>query len=83
MALCSVEWFLSGAGGYRDEKAPGLYSLLISGNGIQDMAGIGVQLVITESLMKAKETEYAGYTNVLTFRQFCDEIVVPGRRIWV
>ena len=54
----------------------------IAGNAIQDMAGIGVQLVIPESLMDAKETEYAGHANVLTFRRFCDEAVEPNLKVW-
>ncbi|RAZ81938.1 restriction endonuclease [Cereibacter johrii] len=55
----------------------------IAGNAIQDMAGIGVQLVIPESLMDAKETEYAGHANVLTLRSFCDEVVQPNLAVWV
>lgn len=55
----------------------------ITGNAIQDMAGIGVQLVIPESLMDAKETEYAGHANVLTFRRFCDEVILPNLKVWV
>lgn len=55
----------------------------IAGNAIQDMAGIGVQLVIPESLMDAKETEYAGHANVLTFRRFCDEVILPNLKVWV
>lgn len=54
----------------------------IASNAIQDMAGIGVQLVIPESLMDAKETEYAGHANVLTFRRFCDEVVKPNLAVW-
>ncbi|RWR49870.1 restriction endonuclease [Sinirhodobacter ferrireducens] len=54
----------------------------IAGNAIQDMEGIGVQLVIPESLMDARETEYAGHQNVLTFRRFCDEIVQPNLEAW-
>jgi hypothetical protein len=55
----------------------------IASNAIQDMAGIGVQLVIPESLMDAKETEYAGHANVLTFRRFCDNVVQPNLQVWV
>lgn len=54
----------------------------IAGNAILDMAGIGVQLVIPESLMDAKETEYAGHPNVLTFRRFCDEVLSPNLHLW-
>jgi len=54
----------------------------IAGNAIEDMASFGVHLVIPESLMKAKETEYEGHRNVLSFRQFCDEVVIPGIKVW-
>lgn len=54
----------------------------IAGNAIEDMASFGVHLVIPESLMKAKETEYEGHRNVLSFRQFCDEVVSPNIEKW-
>ncbi|WP_165814796.1 type II restriction endonuclease [Labrenzia sp. 011] len=54
----------------------------IAGNAIKDMASIGVKLVIPESLMETKETEYEGHDNVLTFRKFCAEIVKPSMKYW-
>lgn len=63
----------------------------IAGNAIRDMASIGVNLVVPESLKeisgkvqkgdgsKAKRannyTEYAGHANVLTFKEFCEKVV--------
>lgn len=54
----------------------------IAGNAIEDMASFGVHLVIPESLMEARETEYSGHANVLTFGQFCHDVVRPGMEIW-
>lgn len=55
----------------------------VAGNAIADMASIGVSLVIPESLLKSKETEYEGHGNVLSFREFCDEVVAPNIARWV
>ena len=55
----------------------------IAGNAIEDMASIDVQLVIPESLRKAKETEYDGHANVLTFRELCLDVVKPARDRWL
>ncbi len=46
------------------------------------MAAMGIFLVIPESLLKSKETEYAGHKNVLSFRTFCDNVVAPAMKIW-
>lgn len=54
----------------------------IAGNAIEDMASIGIHLVIPETLRKAKETEYSGHKNVLTFREFCDQVVAPNILNW-
>ncbi len=54
----------------------------IAGNAIEDMASFGVHLVIPESLSKSKETEYAGHSNVLSFREFCDKVVEPRLKVW-
>ncbi|MEX0450186.1 type II restriction endonuclease [Spiribacter sp. 221] len=54
----------------------------IAGNAIEDMASLGVQLVIPESLKHAKETEYERYENVLSFREFCDSVVAPHIKNW-
>lgn len=54
----------------------------IASNAIEDMCNIGVQLVVPEGLMDKKKYEYAGHKNVLTFRQFCDDIVAPNLEAW-
>lgn len=54
----------------------------IAGNAVEDMAAMGIFLVIPESLMKSKETEYAGHKNVLSFRTFCETVVGPAMKIW-
>lgn len=60
----------------------------IAGNAIEDMAGLGVQLVVPEGLVARsksdpKVTEYHQYDNVLTFGQFCHEVVRPAMSSWV
>ncbi len=54
----------------------------IASNAIEDMASFGVHLVIPESLKDAKETEYEGHKNVLSFREFCDTVVGPNIEKW-
>ena len=54
----------------------------IASNAIEDMASFGVYLVIPESLMKSKETEYEGHRNVVSFRDFCTEFVRPHITKW-
>lgn len=54
----------------------------IAGNAIEDMARIGISLVIPESLMKSKEAEYAGHTNVLGFAEFCSSHIKPHLAAW-
>ncbi|ETX12011.1 hypothetical protein OCH239_18640 [Roseivivax halodurans JCM 10272] len=54
----------------------------IAGNAIEDMASIGVHLVIPESLKKAKETEYDGHANVQTFQELCSDVVGPSMDWW-
>lgn len=54
----------------------------ISNSAIEDMASFGVHLVIPESLRKSKETEYEGHENVLSFREFCENIVRPYLGTW-
>lgn len=54
----------------------------IAGNAIEDMASFGVHLVIPESLKKSKETEYEGHENVLSFKEFCDNVVAAGIKVW-
>lgn len=54
----------------------------IASTAIKDMASFGVQLVVPESLMNAKETEYAGHPNVMSFKNFCEEIIRPRLNSW-
>lgn len=54
----------------------------IAGNAIEDMASIGIQLVIPESLMESKATEYAGHKNVISFKQFCEVKLKPHIKTW-
>lgn len=54
----------------------------IANNAIEDMASIGIQLVIPESLKKTKMTEYQNHSNVLTFKEFCENVVKPKLSDW-
>lgn len=54
----------------------------IAGNAIEDMASIGVYLVIPESLMDSKVAEYKGHDNVLTFKEFSMRHVKPKLPAW-
>lgn len=54
----------------------------IAGSVIEDMASIGVRLVIPESLLKAKEAEYSGHANVVGFGQFCRDFIEPHLMAW-
>lgn len=54
----------------------------ISSGAIKDMASFGVHLVIPESLKKSKEAEYEGHENVLSFREFCDDVIAPNLTTW-
>lgn len=45
----------------------------VSPEAIDEMANNAISLVVAESLKKAKESAYADYDNVLTFRQFFDD----------
>lgn len=54
----------------------------VAGNAIEDMASFGVYLVIPESLKVSKTSEYEGQKNVLSFKEFCDEVVAPRMPAW-
>ena len=54
----------------------------IAGSVIEDMASIGVRLVIPESLLKAKVAEYSGHANVVGFGQFCKDFIKPHLVGW-
>lgn len=55
----------------------------IAGNAIEDMASIDVYLVIPESLIKSKETEYGGHRNVISFKDFCEVHLKPHISNWM
>lgn len=55
----------------------------IAGNAIEDMGSIGINLVIPESLLNSKETEYAGHSNVISFKQFCEIHLKPHMQLWM
>lgn len=54
----------------------------IAGSAIEDMASFGVNLVIPESLRASKASEYEGHKNVLSFREFCTDVVHPHLATW-
>lgn len=54
----------------------------VAGNAIEDMASFGVYLVIPESLKVSKVSEYEGQKNVLSFKEFCDNVVEPRMEAW-
>ncbi|GKQ53924.1 type II restriction endonuclease [Bradyrhizobium sp. Ce-3] len=51
----------------------------IAANAIEEMASIGIHLVVPEHLKKSKETEYDRHRNVLSFKAFFEAVV--GRRM--
>lgn len=55
----------------------------IAGSSIEDMASFGVYLVIPESLRQSRETEYKDHTNVVSFKEFCSEVVQPNLKSWL
>lgn len=54
----------------------------IAGSSIEDMASFGVHLVIPESLRLSKETEYKDHKNVVSFKEFCSEVIQPNLKFW-
>lgn len=54
----------------------------VAGNAIEDMASFGVYLVIPESLKVSKVSEYEGQKNVLSFKEFCEDVVQPRLKVW-
>jgi|SRR5579872_565378 len=51
----------------------------IAANAIEEMASMGINLVVPEHLKKSTETEYDRHKNVLSFRTFFDTVV--GKRM--
>lgn len=54
----------------------------VAGNAIEDMASFGVYLVIPESLKVSKTSEYEGQKNVLSFKEFIENIIKSRMATW-
>ena len=51
----------------------------VSSDAIEDMRGLGIHLLVPETLKKSKETCYGNKANVITFRDFFDEEIRTKR----
>lgn len=51
----------------------------VAATSIEEMAALGIQLVVPESLRDSNEACYKGQDNVLTFRDFFDEAIRAKR----
>lgn len=49
----------------------------IAGNTINDMASVGINLVVPEKLLISESTEYNNHENVISFKQFCEVHLKP------
>ncbi|SFB99017.1 EcoRII C terminal [Bosea sp. CRIB-10] len=54
----------------------------IASNAIEEMAGMGINLVVPELLKKSKISEYQHHTNVIDFKTFFEIDVRSRMRIW-
>jgi hypothetical protein len=54
----------------------------IAANAIEEMASMGINLVVPEVLKKSKETEYDRHRNVLSFKTFFDTVVNKRMASW-
>ena len=54
----------------------------IAANAIEEMASMGINLVVPEHLKKAKETEYDRHKNVLSFKIFFGTVVSRRMASW-
>ncbi len=55
----------------------------IAGNALEDMASLGINLVVPESLLESdKLNEYSAHKNVISFKQFCETVIKPQLAIW-
>ncbi|WP_128970297.1 type II restriction endonuclease [Bradyrhizobium tropiciagri] len=54
----------------------------IAANAIEEMATMGINLVVPEHLKKSKETEYDRHKNVLSFKTFFDTVVSKRMAGW-
>lgn len=54
----------------------------IAANAIEEMASMGINLVVPENLKKSKETEYDRHKNVLSFKNFFETVVHKRMASW-
>jgi hypothetical protein len=54
----------------------------VAGNAIEDMATMGITLVVPEALKSSKNAEYEKQPNVIGFRQFFDSRVRSSLSVW-
>jgi EcoRII C terminal len=54
----------------------------IAANAIEEMASMGINLVVPENLKKSKETEYDRHKNVLSFKTFFGSVVRKRMASW-
>lgn len=54
----------------------------IAANAIEEMATMGINLVVPEGLKKSEETEYGRHKNVLTFKNFFETVVSKRMASW-
>lgn len=54
----------------------------IAANAIEEMASMGINLVVPENLKKSKETEYDRHKNVLSFKTFFGTVVRKRMASW-
>jgi hypothetical protein len=54
----------------------------IAANAIEEMASMGINLVVPEQLKKSKETEYDRHKNVLSFKNFFGTVVSKRMASW-
>jgi hypothetical protein len=70
----------------REKGARNLYLTTVdenvASNAIEDMASFGVHLVIPEGLKESKSTEYADHENVISFKEFCENVVKSKLDAW-
>lgn len=52
----------------------------VTSDAIEDMNAKGIRLIVPESLKSSKETCYSGRTNVITFREFFDDMKTEQRK---
>ena len=54
----------------------------IAANAIEEMASMGIKLVVPEQLKVSKDTEYDRHSNVLSFKTFFETVVGKRMTSW-